>query len=241
MQFELVVFDIAGTTMVDDHAVSDSLRAALRAADVGVTEAEVNAVMGLAKPRAIRALLERRDPGRWADADIARIHDHFVARMVRHYETCPDVREVHGMTPAFLRLRAMGIKVALDTGFSRPIVDAILARLGWAARGLVDACVTSDEVRRGRPYPDMIQEAMRRTRTTGIHRVIKVGDTPADIQEGAAAGCPVVIGVTNGTHVEEELRAHPCTFIIATAALVPELIRRIETRPPASIAFAWSE
>ena len=39
--------------------------------------------------------------------------------------------------------------MALDTGFSRPIVDAILARLDWTAGLLLDATVTSDEVPRG--------------------------------------------------------------------------------------------
>ena len=233
MHFELVVFDMAGTTVVDDDIVNIELRATLRAAGVQVTRSEVNSVMGLPKPRAIRALLERADSDRsvWSEEEVARLHERFVARMIKHYATSPTVRETPGMSQSFARLRSMGIKVAVDTGFDRPICDAILTRLGWTSNGLIDASVTSDEVKRGRPYPDLILEAMKRTGTSVVSRVMKVGDTPSDIQEGRAAGCPVVVGVTNGSHTEDELRPHGCTFMLPTAALVPELIRRIEARP----------
>jgi phosphonatase-like hydrolase len=228
MHFELVVFDMAGTTVVDDDKVNECLRAALRAGGVSVTRSEANAVMGLPKPRAIRALLERAETAAaWSDEEVGRMHASFVERMIEHYATSPEVREVPGMSQTFARLREMGIKVALDTGFDRAIASAIVRRLGWSEMGLIDAWVASDEVRRGRPHPDLVFEAMRRTGLSLASRVMKVGDTPSDVQEGKAAGCPVVVAVTNGSHTEAELRPHGPTFILPTAALVPELIRRI--------------
>jgi phosphonatase-like hydrolase len=240
MHFELVVFDMAGTTVVDDDVVNEALRATLRDASVSVTREDANSVMGLAKPKAIRALLERNqlEPHVGSDDDVTRLHQVFVARMLEFYASSPRAREIAGISQAFARLRAMGVMVALDTGFDRVIAGSVVERMGWEKRGLIDTWVASDDVKRGRPYPDMIFEAMKRTGTTSPSGVIKVGDTPSDIQEGRAAGCGVVVGVSNGSHTEAELRPHGCTFVLPTAALLPELLRRIETAPKPAMASA---
>ena len=59
MEIELVVFDMAGTTVNDDDSVNRCLRGSLAAAGLAVTAAQVNAVMGLPKPTAIAILIEQ--------------------------------------------------------------------------------------------------------------------------------------------------------------------------------------
>ncbi len=54
---ELVVFDMAGTTVHDGDGVNSSFRAALSAVGVEADRAVVNGVMGLPEPEAIRRLL----------------------------------------------------------------------------------------------------------------------------------------------------------------------------------------
>ena len=54
--------------------------------------------------------------------------------------------------------------------------------------------------------------------------VAKVGDTPSDLLEGRAAGCGLVIGVTNGTHTREELAPHPHTHLIGSLRELPALV-----------------
>lgn len=71
---------------------------------------------------------------------------------------------------------------------------------------------------------------MRRTFVRDAWRVAKVGDTPADLQEGAAAGCRFVIGVTEGTHTAPQLRHHPHTHLLETIAELPALLGQIEMR-----------
>jgi phosphonatase-like hydrolase len=219
---ELVVFDLAGTTLHDGDGVAGSFRAAL--AGVGVTPAadDVRSVMGIHKPDAIRMLLTRsgRTP---ADAEVAAIHADFVRRMIDYYRTSPEVREVPGAAAAIAKLRGAGVKVALDTGFSRDILDAILTRLGWHPPGFCDATVSSDEVAHGRPRPDMIRELMRRLGVADAARVAKVGDTVADLEEGANAGCGLAIGVTSGAYTADELRRCPHTHIVGSVAEVPAI------------------
>jgi phosphonatase-like hydrolase len=220
---ELVVLDMAGTTVYDGDAVNVCLRDALSAGGVEVSREEVNAVMGQPKPRAIETLLRNRGRTGSLAGDVRAIHSDFEERMITHYRSHPDVREVPSAGAVFGTLRSAGVKVALDTGFNRKIADVILERLSWGS-GVLDATVTSDEVERGRPHADLIYRAMELTGVKDPQRVGKVGDTPADLLEGHAAGCLLVIGVTEGSHTAAELEPHPHTHLIPNVSHLPGLI-----------------
>jgi phosphonatase-like hydrolase len=224
---ELVVFDMAGTTVYDGDAVNAAFRATLAAWGIEADPAVVNTVMGLPKPEAIRVLLEQfgRPRGVAPSADhLDAIHEDFTSRMRNFYATDPAVREIPGATAAFAALRRAGIKVALNTGFFRPIAEVLLARLGWASPAVIDADVTSDEVPRGRPHPDMIRHLMAGLGIPDPRRVAKVGDTRADLEEGANAGCGLVIGVTTGSFSREQLQACPHSHIVGSVVEVPALL-----------------
>jgi phosphonatase-like hydrolase len=225
-RIDLVVLDTAGTTVQDDDAVNRCLCAALAETGVGVTRDEVNEVMGMPKPVAIALLLKRRKyaGGTAPPAEVTSIHENFLRRMIAFYRADPAVREIDGASEILGQLRRAGLKLALDTGFSRDIVDTILKRLGWAGKDLLDATVASDEVPRGRPHPDLVFRAMELTGVTDARRVAKVGDTPSDLQEGRAAGCGLVIGVTNGSHTREQLEPHPHTHLIDNLRELPGLL-----------------
>jgi phosphonatase-like hydrolase len=223
---ELVVFDMAGTTVYDGDAVNASFRATLAGWGIAAEPAAVNAVMGLPKPEAIRILLDQlgRPLGVAPSAEnVHAIHEDFTRRMREHYATDPGVREIPGAAAAFAALRRAGIKVALNTGFFRPVTAALLARLGWGSPAVIDADVTSDEVPHGRPHPDMIRHLMARLGVRDALKVAKVGDTKADLEEGTNAGCGVVIGVTTGSCSRQQLAAWPHTHILESVAEVPAL------------------
>jgi phosphonatase-like hydrolase len=224
---ELVVFDMAGTTVYDGDAVNASFRAALAAWGIEADQALVNTVMGLPKPQAIRMLLEQCYQPREVTPPLNHvnaIHEDFARRMRSYYATDPAVREIPGASATFAALRRAGIKVALNTGFFRPIAEVLLARLDWVPPAVIDADVTSDEVPRGRPHPDMIQHLMQRLGIRDARRVAKVGDTRADLEEGTNAGCGLVIGVTTGSYSREHLQACPHSHIVESVAEVPALV-----------------
>jgi phosphonatase-like hydrolase len=220
MNIDLVVFDMAGTTINDDDGVNRSVRAALENVGIKVTREAVNEVMGIPKPVALTRLIEdSAHPERLAD--LSAIHDDFVRRMIDFYRTDPSVHEIAGASETFRRLHDAGIKVALDTGFTRDIVDVVLKRLGWKNNPLIDVTVTSDEVKHGRPHPDMVFKAMQILGLKEASRVVKVGDTPSDLEEGVNAGCGAVIGVTAGSHTAAQLRPHQHTHLVTSVADVP--------------------
>lgn len=204
MNIQLVVFDLAGTTIKDDNNVHQVLQSALAKSGVHVSLAEANEVMGIPKPVAITKLLALKGV-EISDKLIERIHHDFEEEMVSFYKHDPGMAEKEGASELFGRLKNSNIHVVVDTGFSRVITDAILQRTGWIQNNLIDGSVCSDEVDNGRPYPDMIFRAMNIVRVPEAVNVAKVGDTTFDLQEGRQAGCGVVIGLTDGAHAEETL------------------------------------
>lgn len=226
MAIELVIFDLAGTTVKDNKDVHRVLQHALQQHGVDISIEDANGVMGIPKPVAIDQLLRKRYTGTKAITEnwIDEIHRVFVQQMIDFYKHDSSVGEKEGASETFRKLKDMKLKVAVDTGFDRQITTPLLERLGWKQANLIDASVTSDEVQRGRPYPDMIFRAME---LTGIHdarAVAKIGDTASDLQEGNAAGCSLVIGITTGAFTRDELLTEKHTHLINHLSELPEII-----------------
>jgi phosphoglycolate phosphatase-like HAD superfamily hydrolase len=62
---------------------------------------------------------------------------------------------------------------------------------------------------------------------TGVRRVetvTSVGDTPIDLEAGAAAGCGFVVGVMNGACKAQQLRQFPHTHLISHLGVLPRLV-----------------
>ncbi|MBC8110676.1 MAG: HAD-IA family hydrolase [Verrucomicrobia bacterium] len=213
---QLIVLDMAGTTVYDDQDVSKSLQKALAETGTAIPLEDADALMGIPKPVAIRQLLEKyhADKTLITEALIDRTHDFFVKNIIHHYETHPNIREKEGVSEIFALLKKNGVKIAIDTGFDRPTADAVFKRLCWVERHLIDVSITSDEVANGRPFPDMIFKAMQLTGIEDVKHVAKVGDTASDMQQGTSAGCGWVIGVTTGAYSAEDLRKFPHTHLI---------------------------
>lgn len=225
----LVIFDMAGTTVYDDDAVNKCLAEALSRAGVEQSREAINAVMGWPKPLAIDRLLgpiadATPEAAAARKAQVDAIHRDFAERMIAHYLRSPAVREVEGTSEVFRALKLAGTRIALDTAFDRRIANAVLRRLRWIALGFVDVTVTSDEVVQGRPAPDMIFRAMALAGVGHASEVAKIGDTPSDLQEGASAGCGLVVGYTSGTHTHEQLAAAPHTHLISDLRQLLDII-----------------
>jgi phosphonatase-like hydrolase len=224
MHIELVVFDMAGTTVSEGGAVYQCLRDTLAANGLEITANALNEVKGTDKREALRILIENSAMREELLHGLDAIHEDFVDRMIEFYRADPAVGEIPGASETFRRLRRAGIKVALNTGFSRDIAQTLIDRLGWERDRLIDASVTSDEVERGRPHPDMIRRLMLKLDVTDPQRVAKVGDTPADLLEGRNAGCGLIIGVTGGSSAREQLEIFPHDYLIGTVAQLPKLL-----------------
>ena len=216
---QLVVFDIAGTTVRDTGNVAKAFIDAFNAFNIDVPVTTVNQVMGVRKIDAIRMLL----PGE--NSLLAeQIHEAFIRNMLAWYENDPELQPLPEVEAVFLLLKQRGIKIALNTGFTRPVTNAILQRLQWNVPETIDMVVCSDEVPEGRPQPFMIETIMKQLGVGDSKAVVKVGDTKVDVEEGRNAACGLVVSVTTGAYSRSELESYQPDFIIDSLAGLPALL-----------------
>ncbi len=213
----LVVFDLAGTTIDDAGQVPAAFAAALAGHGVTVTSEQLVAVRGASKRQAILQLLpEGPSRARLAEATYASFQRELARRFAE------GVRPVPAAEETFRRLKARGVRIALNTGFDRDTTALLLSSLGWSA-GVADAVVCGDDVPRGRPAPDMILRAMAITATSTPDVVANVGDTTLDLEAGHAAGVRWNIGVLSGAHGRDRLERAPHTHLVPDVGHLPVL------------------
>lgn len=229
---QLMVFDVAGTTLRDDgDHVAGFLAHVLKQADVPTSLQAIDLVMGLPKPTAIAQLIEAHRGRTQHESEVRDLHDRFRSLMIDHYAHDPDVAETPGASEVFAGLRAMGVRVALDTGFDRGILNAVIQRLQWGQ--FLDDTIASDEVAHGRPEPDMIHALMARSGVDDPAMVGKVGDSISDILEGRNARCGLVAAIRNArTH--QAIGSTPGVVGIENIAeVVPLIEARLGLQPEA--------
>jgi len=216
--FEMIAFDVAGTTVMDDGLV---IRAFEKAFSFAVPEQWQDRreeltqyaldTMGQSKIEVFTAMLGRADLAQKAN----------VAFEAAYYDLVltEGVTEITGARAAIEKLRAAGIPVGLTTGFSRSTLDAIVKSLGWA--DILDATVVPGEVGAGRPSPLMLQKEAALLGATNPENCVIVGDTISDMEAGVAFGAGVRVGVLSGAHDAAALGAAGATLILDSVAALP--------------------
>ncbi len=134
---------------------------------------------------------------------------------------------IPGFLDSYAWLQAQGIGVATTTGYTRFIMEPLIAKA--AAAGFTPArTICCDDVAHSRPSPLGMQECMAALGLTGqSSAVVKVDDTAPGLQEGLNAGCWTVGVAASGNalgwswdqwvHASEDEREH--ALVDARAAL----------------------
>lgn len=220
-RFELVVLDMAGTTVRDDGLVEQAFGDALRESGVHAGTPEhahaqrhVQETMGQSKIEVFRALFEG-DEGRAQKANeiFESSYDELAASRCE---------PVPGAAETVRSLRDNGIRTCLSTGFSKPTRQRLLDRLGW--NDLADLVLCPEESGRGRPFPDMVLTAVLRLGISDVRAVAVAGDTAYDMLAGRRAGASVVAGVRTGAHDADALRAGGATHVLGSVVELPGLL-----------------
>ena len=190
-----MILDWAGTTV--DHgslAPVRVLQQVFASADVPISEEEARRDMGVLKKDHIRKILFAQNvSSQWrkaaghepTEADVDSLFANFVPLQLEclvKYSTVID-----GVPETVARLRKRGIKIGSTTGYTRAMLDMVLrpaAEQGYAP----DCAITPDDVGGGRPHPWMIYANAIRLQVEPLEAIVKVGDTPVDIEEGLRAG-----------------------------------------------------
>lgn len=222
---QLVVFDIAGTTVYDKGNIKESFLSAFGRVGYSIPAEEVDKMMGYRKKDAIQMLLEKFYPEQSENVNlIDEIHFLFTNEMVHFYKNDKELQPLPHAEVLFQQLKDKGIKVALNTGFTQVITNAILQKLNWHNNPLIDYVISSDEVAEGRPYPYMIIKIQNELSVADGEQVVKVGDTEVDILEGRNAGCGKVISVTTGAYTRAQLSTYQPDHIIDSLEEIPAIL-----------------
>ncbi|SHK45160.1 phosphonoacetaldehyde hydrolase [Clostridium cavendishii DSM 21758] len=212
---EAVVFDWAGTTVdFGCFAPVNAFCEVFKQEGINITLEEAREPMGKLKRDHIMDILEMpRIRKFWENIygripnneDVERLYSKFeqllMSSLSDYTEPLPYVVE----TVEFLRDH--GIKIGSTTGYTDNMMKLVLE--GAKKKGYEpDFIVTPDATNfYGRPFPYMIFRNIEKLKISSVWKVIKVGDTEADIKEGINAGVwsiGVVVGSSKlGLNKEE--------------------------------------
>lgn len=217
--FRLLVSDVAGTIVRDDGLVIRCFSEAIQAvaperfrADGEAIVAYATRTMGQSKADVFGQMLS--DPALASQAN---------GEFDRLYRTYLDqVEPIDGALDAIRTLRAHGVRVVLNTGFTRETLDSLLSTLNW--EGEFDGSVTPAEAGAGRPSPLMIERSMHLTSIDSPEHVAVVGDTLSDIESARAAGVGMALAVLTGAHSEEVLKGGQPDHIVDSVADAVDLL-----------------
>lgn len=225
-----VILDWAGTGV--DHGCFGPVQPIVLAfADHGV-ELEIAVArgpMGLAKKDHIRVLFGHPaveaawwavHNRAWGEEDVENVYSLAEGHMLK--AVIDYAAPVPGAVAALQEFRGMGLKIGSCTGYTSAMMDTVVKEA--AKHGYVMDCVlTADQVGgKGRPFPFMIYENAVRLGVYPLEALVKIGDTPVDIQEGLNAGV-WTIGVTQtsshaGLSAEEAAALSPAALAKKNAA-----------------------
>jgi phosphonatase-like hydrolase len=236
-ELKMVVFDMAGTTVKDNHEVEDCFAMAARDCGIEMSEGEIKSVQGWSKRYVFESYWKKHYPENSLEF-IERVNysfDRFKEILENHYQT-HSVYPTEGCLEIFDYLKQNNIRIALTTGFYRKVTSIILNKLGWLEgldsnyvrntdNSVIDISVASDEVLKGRPAPDMILYCMQAFQIDNPNQVIAIGDTPSDIESGRAANCIKTIALSNGTHSSQQLQHHNPDIILESMLDFPTYLK----------------
>ncbi len=211
---EAVVFDLDGV-IVDTEQVWDDVREQLvRERGGRWHDGAQAAMMGMSSTEWSRYLHDELGLSESPEE----INDEVVRRMLERYRE--DLPLIDGAITA-VRMLAGPFTLAVASSSNRPLIEAVLERAGIAE--LFTAVVSSEEVARGKPAPDVYLEAARRL---GVEpgRCAAVEDSSNGIRSAHAAGMRV-LALPNGHYPPTpDALALADAVLASPRELTPELV-----------------
>jgi HAD superfamily hydrolase (TIGR01549 family) len=207
MHIKAVLFDFMGTTAVekDSSVIHKCFIKAFTENSIKVTDADIMQNRGLDKREMISLVLEKHNSSLKLLPAILNAFNTALKSNLHNFSENNSTRDI-------LRfLKQKNIITGLGTGFPRDIFELIVNHLQWNDIGF-DYTGIAEEIGRGRPHPDMIQDMMHKFEINAAV-FLKVGDTVADIKEGKNAGVKTAV-ILAGTQSKEDLIKEQPDYIL---------------------------
>ncbi len=182
MTVEAVVFDLDGILVESDHIWHEVREGLARERGGNWTDQSEPAMSGMSSLEWSRYL--RDVVG--LDGSPQELNDEVVRRMRARYER--ELPLIAG-APEAVRRTADALPLAVASSSNRELIASVLAAAG--IESCFDAVVSSEEVARGKPAPDVFLEAARRL-GVGAAQCAAIEDSTNGIRAAHAAGMRVI-------------------------------------------------
>lgn len=217
MSIKAVLFDFIGTTVIekDPSALNRCFVKAFSDHNIKVDTDLIKANRGKDKKEMIEGILtQQNSPPHLTGAILQSFKVHLENDLDNFYEN-------EGANDIINYLKERKILLGLGTGLPRDIFENIFAHVGWKTNTF-DYIGIAEETGRGRPYPDMLLDMMKKL---NLHNdeLFKVGDTVADVMEGKNASVTTA-AILSGTQDEKEIIGSQPDFIIRTLDEIKQII-----------------
>jgi phosphonoacetaldehyde hydrolase len=192
VKLSAVILDWAGTVVdYGSRAPVAALQSVFMPAGVPITVAE--ALQAILEIERVRVAWTSKFGAEPSDADVDELYAAFIPNQIRVLADYSEL--IPGVAEAAVGMRSRGLKIGTTTGYNRAMLDYLLERA--ATQGFTPHCaLCPEDAGAGRPLPWMCYLAAMRLEVYPMAVMVKIGDTPADIEEGRNAGM-WTIGVTH--------------------------------------------
>ena len=191
---QVVILDVDGTLVDTNYLHVEAWARAFRALGQGVPRAAIHRQIGKGADQLIPEFIHDPLPARRADE----LHGEYYAELQPQAYPLPGAREL------LARLAARGLALWLATS-ARP--DELAQHLeSLAARDKLTGVVSSKDVERSKPAPDIFQATLQRAGCAADEAIV-VGDTIWDVIAAREAGLRTVALLSGGAFCQAELEA----------------------------------
>jgi HAD superfamily hydrolase (TIGR01509 family) len=217
---DAVVLDLDGVLLDSEQLWNEAKEAVTRERGGTWSEDAPDAMMGMSSPEWSGYMHDELG----VPLDAERIDDLVVARMESFYRR--GLPLLPGAREAVIALAARW-PLGLASSSNREIIDAFLtiSRLAGEFR----VTLSSEEVERGKPSPDVYLEVIRRLGTTPA-ACIAVEDSGNGLRAAHAAGIPVIAVPNPHYPPPADALALAVATVPGVAEVTPELIERVIAR-----------
>jgi HAD superfamily hydrolase (TIGR01509 family) len=219
---DAVVFDLDGVLLDSEQVWNRAKEELVRERGGTWSDEAPHHMMGMSSPEWSAYLHDELgvdlDPGAISDAVVARLEEIYRERLPLLDGAAEAVERLAGRWP-----------LGLASSSNREVIDLFLELSGLGR--LFEVTLSSEEVARGKPYPDVYLEAARRLGAEPA-ACVAVEDSSNGIKAARAAGM-AVIALPNPHYPpgEEEL-AGADLQIGSLDELTPELVAQVQARRP---------
>jgi HAD superfamily hydrolase (TIGR01509 family) len=207
--FKLYIFDMDGTLIDSISKWAELFEKTLEKVNICAPRHKVTSLFGASASDILNILVTNGKTKEATAYFISRQNDY-----IGEFRAFPHSKKTLEM------LKKKGLMTAVATGNRKVLMDKFLKKFGMI--DYLDCAICIDDVKRGKPAPDMLLEVLNRLKISPKD-AIYIADAPADLKAAKKAGMSVAL-VTTGVCDEKTAKELRPDFVLKSIKDVEKLV-----------------